>query len=929
MPEPSTTPATRTPRTCRTFRTLRTLRRPLAAIAGLALLALAGGGVPGQAGDPTARGSFAPADQAPQYPSHRLYHLRHVRLDLAFDLRRHAVAGTATNVVTPLLPGLDHLVFHAAGLAITRVRLAGPPGAPGAPAAPAAPTAGAELAFTTDPLAQTLTVRLPRAYGPQDTLEVAIDYSARPKAGLYVVGPDPAYPDRPWQLFTDGEPDLNRYWFPSWDEPDERATSELLATVERPFEAIGNGRLLAVSDRTDGRRTFHWSMDVPHSTYLISVVIGNFSHTSDSWQGVPLDFYVPPALADRAARAFGHTADAMDFLSRVTGRPYPYAKYSQATVYGFMWEGMENISATTETIDTLRDAAEALDHANDDLVVHELAHQWFGDLVTCRAWSDAWLNEGMATYFEALYRQHLAQQAGAPGDDELAWRLDESRVGYLREDRERYRRPLVTRRYVDPLRMFDAHTYDKGALVLHMIHELVGEDGWRQGVRLYLARHALGTVETHDLEAAFEDATGVELGALFDQFVYRAGYPELKVHWEYQAAAGLVRLEVRQTQELDGATGLFSFPLEVALLDERGAPVVHRLAMAARPLQDLFVACPARPRTVVVDPRGALLKTLDFDKPVAEWVEQLRSPLPLAAQLDAVRALAELGSDDAVAGLGEALLHHRFFGLRQVAAAALARIGTASALAALRPGAGDPDARVRAAALAGFGAFPDHPELIAPLGRALTGDASYRTRAAAATALGHFEERRAEVTPLLLRALGQRSFLEEVPRAAIQALAGLGAPEAFAQAQRLARYGSPQPGRADAMLALAVYAHGRDDARHREVRRILEDYLDDPDFTVRTRVPEALAELGDPAAIPALQRSLRAEVQDDQRHPREDALRELQETAAKPPSDETLEDRLRQLERANEVLQEQLRQLQEQHGTPHSSTSGAPQAPPR
>ncbi|HYL04898.1 MAG TPA: M1 family aminopeptidase, partial [Thermoanaerobaculia bacterium] len=862
------------------------------------------GRIAAQTADAPERGAFAPADQPPQYPSDRLYDLQHLRLELAFDLRRGAVAGTATNVLVPLRSGLDHLVFHAAGLRIARVRLA-------APAAPAAAAAMGELEFATDPDAQTLTVRLPRAYGPQDRLEVAIDYSAQPRAGLYVTGPDRAYPDRPWQLFSDGEPQLNRYWFPSWDEPDDRTTSELLATVEQPFEAIGNGRLVEVIGRPDGRRTFHWLMEQPHSTYLVSVVIGEFSHTHDSWHGVPIDSYVPKALADRAARAFGRTAEAMDFFSRITGRPYPYAKYSQAAVYGFMWEGMENVSATTETVETLRDARAALDSTSDDLVAHELAHQWFGDLVTCRGWAHAWLNEGMATYFEALYRQHLARQTGAAGDDELAWKLDQSRATYLREDRERYRRPLVTTRYVSPLRMFDAHTYDKGALVVHMLRELVGEEGWWAGIRTYLARHALGTVTSRDFETAFEDASGVQLETLFDQFVYGAGYPELKVRWEYQAAAGMVRLEVRQTQALDAATGLFSFPVEVTLLDGTGAPAVRRLAMAALPLQDLYVPSPVRPRTVVFDPRGALLKTLDFDKPAAEWVEQLRAPLPLPARLEAVRALAELGGDEAVAELGEALLRQAFYGTRQVAAAALARIGTDPALAALRRGAGDPDARVRAAVFAGLGAFPEHAELIAPLGAALQTDASYRVRAAAAAALGRFADRREAVTPLLLRALDQPSFLEEVPRAAIKALAELGAPQAFPQALRRARYGSPQPGRADAMLALAIYAaHSGDAAQRGQARRTLEGYLDDPDFEVRQKVPDALAELGDPAAIPALQRSLRAEIQDDQRRPREDAVRELQAAVAKSSPGQTLEERLRQLERANEALEERLRQLQ-------------------
>lgn len=883
---------------------MRTISVGLAGLLAMVCLGLAGGAC-GQPEPAAERQPFAPAGQMPHYPSNRLFHLEHVRLDLAFDLRRRSVAGTATNDVVPLLPGVDHLVFHAVGLEVTRVRLAGAPG---------------DLAFAADPKSQTLLVRLPRAFGPQDRLQVAIEYSARPRAGLFVTGPDRFYPDRPWQMFSDGEPELNRYWFPSWDEPDDRATSEVLATVERPFEVIGNGRLVEVLDRADGRRTFHWRMEQPHSTYLISVVIGEFSHTRDSWHGIPIETAVPPALAERAPRTFGHTADMMEFLSGATGVPFPYARYSQAAVNGFMWEGMENISATTETTDALRDARAELDADSDDLVSHELAHQWFGDYVTCRSWAEAWLNEGFATYFEALYQQH--RKGGTAGDDELAWQADMARADYLLEDREHYRRPLVTHRYVDPVRMFDAHTYDKGALVLHMIHALVGEEGWRLGMHTYLTRHALGNVTSADLEAAFEDSSGVDLRALFDQFVYGAGYPAFKVRWDYEAQAARVHLEVRQTQELTPGTGLFSFPVEVALLrngpgDAAAAPEVHTAAIAARAVQDVYIPSSTAPESVAFDPRGVLLKSLDFEKPAEEWIAQLTAPLPLAAHLDAARALGELGGDAAVAALGRALLHHRFYGLREVAAAALAQIASGPALAALEQGLRDPDPKVRAAVLAALGTYSDHAELIPLLRRALEGDASYAARAAAAGALGHFRDRRKEVTPLLLKALRQRSYLESIARAAIRALADLDAPETFQRASEMARYGSPPAGRFEAMEALARFAaaQANDAGVHGDALRALEGYLDDPDFEVRQRAPEALADLGDAAAIPALERSLAGEVQDEQRHPREDAIWKLQHLAAKPAAVPTAEERVRQLEKTNEALRERLRQLEDERGT--------------
>ncbi|HEY0783419.1 MAG TPA: M1 family metallopeptidase, partial [Thermoanaerobaculia bacterium] len=357
------------------------------ALAALAILASpdTGASTLGTARD-DGRRPFATADDPPHYLPERLYHLEHVKLDLRFDLVAGTVAGTATNTLTPLLPGVDHLVFHAAELDVKKVRVG-----------------GQEAAFALDPTAQTLTVRLAAAAGPTDKLEVAIEYAAKPRSGLYFVGPDAGYPTKPREMFSQGETELNRYWFPSWDEPDDRTTTETLATVQKPYQAISNGRLVEVLDRPDGWRTYHWSMEQPHSTYLTSVAAGEFTRIADEWHGIPIEYYVPVALAGEARRSFGDTPAMMDFFSNLTGRPYPYAKYAQVAVHDFMFGGMENISATTQTARTLHDERAELDNPSEELVSHELAHQWFGDLVTCRDWGEGWLNEGFATYSEYIW----------------------------------------------------------------------------------------------------------------------------------------------------------------------------------------------------------------------------------------------------------------------------------------------------------------------------------------------------------------------------------------------------------------------------------------------------------------------------------------------------------------------------------------------
>jgi aminopeptidase N len=845
------------------------------------------------------REPFAPEGTPPRYMPTRQYDLQHLKLDLAFDWDAKSVAGTATHTLTPLLPGLDSLVFHAAGLDVHQVRVN-----------------GAERPFALDPQAQTLTVKLDRPYGPADRIEAVIDYAAHPAAGLYFMGPDKAYPAKPRQIYSQGESDLNRYWFPAWDYPNDRTTTEVVATVKPPLEVVSNGKLVEVTARPDGRKTWHWSMDVPHATYLLSVAIGEFTKVSEQWNGIPVDYYVPkgPKAEEEARRSFDMTPAVLDFYSKATGRPYPYAKYSQAVVIDYMWGGMENISATTQTSRTLHDARAALDFTSEGLVAHEAAHQWFGDLVTCQDWSNAWLNEGFADYFTALYAGH------AHGQDELDAQLDEYRRGYLREDASRYRRPIVTPRYVDSFTMFDGHTYAKGALVLHMVRFLLGDEGWWKGIHTYLDRFAGHAVVTRDLQEAMEDSTGAALGPLFDQYVYGAGHPELKVRWDWQPETHQVHVEIRQIQELTAETGLFSFPLEIALVGQKET-VVRRLPVAARALQDLYLPSDERPRTVVLDPKGWILKTVDFNKPVAEWAIQLATAKELPARLEAIRALGGLGGADAVAALGRALREEPFYVTRQEAAKALGALGSPgtsagdAALEALRPGLADKDSRVRTDALDALQYFPTHTELISLLRQALEREESYYARAAAATALGAFENRREDVAPVLVAALEQSSFREVVRVAALKALGKLDPDRAFAPAQRFAEYGAPIDSRRQALSTLAEIG-SKSTRRREEIRKILVGYLDDPSYVVREGAYSAIGALGDAAAIPAVERRGRLEVEGRQRLHAEKAVRDLRKKQAESggKDEKALRDRMEQLERESEVLKERVRVLEETKG---------------
>ncbi|MBI4466379.1 MAG: M1 family metallopeptidase, partial [Acidobacteria bacterium] len=414
------------------------------------------------------RPPFGDPRAAPHWPRSRTYDLEHIKVELSFDWEKKEVAGTATLTLAPLADGLVRVTLDAAEMSVEQVGLAN----------------GQKLDFAAD--GDQVTILLDRAYAAGELVTFSLRYRTRPRKGLYFVLPDAAYPNRPRQIWTQGESDYNHYWIPLYDFPNDKATSEMIATVPAEMTAISNGRLVEVrEDRAAGTKTFHWREEVLHVTYLISLVVGRLDQHSQTVEGLSLDTYVPPGT-DKApvGRSFEQTGAMVRFFGDYIGIPYPYEKYAQTTVEEFLWGGMENVSATTLYADTLHDEAAAPNWTSEGLVAHELVHQWWGDLLTCRDWSHIWLNEAFATFFTNLwYEQHY-------GRDEYDYRRWEDARDYFKEDREEYRRPIVMPVYVSHDDLFDSHSYPKGGLVLSMLRALLGDDEFQGAIRHYGKKHA-------------------------------------------------------------------------------------------------------------------------------------------------------------------------------------------------------------------------------------------------------------------------------------------------------------------------------------------------------------------------------------------------------------------------------------------------------
>ncbi len=788
------------------------------------------------------------------YTRVRTFDMIHEKLNLTIDMPRQSISGYAEVTLSPINNGLTTVSLDAVDLNIKKVRLVGQAGS---------------LPFSL--MNGKLKIKLDHPYQEKDTLSLRIDYDAAPKMGLYFVHPDKGYPNKHFEVWSQGEMEESRHWFPCYDAPNDRMTTETVITVPEDFMVISNGKLVqTIMNRGQHTATYHWKESVPHVTYLVSIAVGKYAKVEDNYKGIPVEYYVEKSDLPRVSRSFSLTPDMINFFSNVTGVPYPYEKYAQVAVEDFIYGGMENISATTQTAGTLHDERAELDHPSDGLVAHELAHQWTGDLVTTKNWNNIWLNEGFATFFETAYVEHHK------GWNEYLMRMQENRKAYLKEDAEKYRRSIVTNRYENPEDMFDRHTYQKGSWVLHMMRYVLGDDLFWKGMRHYLQKYREKTVETNDFREAYEEATGRPLEWFFNEWVYKAGYPELKVSWNWDAQAGEALLNVRQTQKVDNLTPLFRMPVDIEFIGDFG--VKTRRIWMEKADQTFRFALPSRPTRVEFDPDDRILKKIEFEKPEAELLDQLAHSTHVISRMHAARWLTKYWEDAPVAdSLAEALRSDKFWAVRQAAAKSLGEIGGKKALQALLIGLKDANSQVRREVIKSLGKFQGNKKAASALRRVFRKDPSYENEAEAIKSLAKIGAK--DAYKYCLKALKINSYRETVRQAAFKAMVTLKNPRAIDKALEWVVYGKPEPVRNAAMKALANLAKIVP-SREAEIRQTLQSYLTDPLFRTRLAAIEALGDLGDAQAVPVLKAHLAEEVQYRHQRAIHDAIDDIRKANA-------------------------------------------------
>ena len=830
------------------------------------------------------RRAFQPEHVEAKWARDRAANISHIKLEVALDFEAKKISGTATHRLSAIAGPLERIEFDAAEMEIRAVRAGGEP-----------------ATFETSD--SKLRISMPRALGAGEEIDIAIDYSAQPRRGLYFVGPDAGYPNKNRQAWTQGEDEDSRYWFPCYDYPNNRTTSEVIATVPERFTAVSNGALVGTTANAAAKtRTWHWRHDVPHSAYLMTLAAGEFTLIEDRAGDTPVTYYVAPGREEDARRAFGNTPKMIQFFERVIGVPYPYAKYAQVAVSDFIFGGMENTSATTQTDSTLHDARAHLDHKSDPLVAHELAHQWWGDLLTCRDWAHAWLNEGFATYFEALWCEENL------GADEFAWNMRQDREGYLDEASNHYRRPIVCNRYRTPIELFDRHLYEKGSLVLHMLRRITGDHLFFKALNLYCTRHRGGNVITQDLQRAFEETTGRNLDFFFDQWVYKEGHPEIEVSSSFDDKKKLLSVTVKQTHKTgDGIVSAFSFPVTIALRDAEGRETRHRVEIKEREHGFTFSLDKA-PKAVRFDPEYDILKTLKHKRGREALETELRHAPEAIGRAAAARELGNEGSPQATAALRDAMLTDKFWGVQSDAATALGAIRTNSARDALVEGLKLSHPKARRSVVRALGNFRNDEHAASALADVVAkGDESYFVEAEAVLSLGKTRDERA--FPHLTDALKRESYLDVIRTHAIAAMAELRDERAIDIARDFSAYGRPARARVAAVGALARFAALKDN-RRAELLDFMTPLADDREFMVRMRIPSAFAEIGDTRAIPALRRLADRDLDGRIQRHANDAIASISEGRTRVEEGNRLRDDIDKLRDDNKKLQERIEKIE-------------------
>lgn len=579
--------------------------------------------------------------------------LVHTKLDVSFDYSKAYLNGKAWLTIRPHFYPTDSVTLDAKGMDIHKVALV-----TGKNQSP--------LKFEYDGML--LKINLGKKYTRYQQYTLYIDYTAKPNEytgkgsaaitdakGLYFINPKGEDKDKPVQIWTQGETEATSVWCPTIDKPNQKTTQEITMKVPDKFVTLSNGKLVTQKKNNDGTRSDTWKMELPHAPYLFFMGVGDYAVIRDSYKGKEVSYYVEKEYAPVARKIFGHTPEMMGFFSKLLGVEYPWVKYSQIVGRDYVSGAMENTTATLHQESAQQDARQLVDgNSWEGVIVHELFHQWFGDLVTTESWSNLTLNESFANYSEYLWEEYKY------GKDAADAHHFSDMQGYLFSQSEK--KDLVRFNYEDKEAMFDAVSYNKGGRILHMLRNHVGDSAFFRALNLYLTENRFKAAEAHHLRLAFEEVTGKDLNWFWNQWYFGAGHPKLNIDYVYDENSKKAIVIVKQTQ----TTGKV-FKIPVAIDVYHGSDKVRHNVIVNNPIDTFTFSVSAKPDLVNFDGDKALLAEKKENKTLENYIFQYKNAKTYLDRREAIDFASKNQSDEKAANFLLSAINDPYAGLRNYA----------------------------------------------------------------------------------------------------------------------------------------------------------------------------------------------------------------------------------------------------------------------
>ncbi len=564
------------------------------------------------------------------------FELRHTKLKVSFDFAKQHMPGEAWITLKPFFYPQNTLRLDAKAMLIHEVK-----------------QDGKELTHQYD--GTFLDIDLGKTYTRKDSLTLYIRYTARPgevkskgsaaitdAKGLYFIDPLDTDPDKPTQIWTQGETESSSCWFPTIDAPNQKTSQEIFITVPDRFVTLSNGLMESSVKNTDGTRTDYWNFPMPHAPYLFFMAVGEFEVVNDFWKKMPVDYYVEKKYAPFAKEIFGNTPEMIQFFSDLTGITYPWPKYAQVVCRDYVSGAMENTTAVIHAENAHQTDRQLADENGwEDVIAHELFHHWFGDYVTCESWSNLTVNESFATYSEYLWREYKY------GRDHADEHLLGDWMGY--NNPENYEKNLVRFFYEDKEDMFDGVSYAKGGVILHFLRSELGDEAFFAGLNRYLSENRYGAAEAHQLRLALEAVSGRDLNPFFNQWFFGNGHPKLNITYTYMDLPAGKQVEAKVVQTTPEK--LFRFPITFDVY-EKGGKKSYRVQVENEEERFTFPVS-GEPLLVNADALRVLPAEITENKSTANYIFQLANG---PRYLDRKQALDYLLERQTEKGVEEALV---------------------------------------------------------------------------------------------------------------------------------------------------------------------------------------------------------------------------------------------------------------------------------